>query len=203
MDEKNQLKELCGYITKAKLNRKKFLRTSAFVGGSALFLSGLEKAYAEVKKSLSKGLSPEIEYELAKAQNTLYTVCLQCNTGCGIKVKVLNGLAVKVEGSPLSPWTLTPHLPYKSSVFDITNVDGAICPKGHAGIQTLYDPYRITKVLKRAVLYFLNIFLIKSISSYKNLLLLILISSSIIIGAFNLNIGSIENINSLLTILKG
>ena len=26
----------------------------------------------------------------------------------------------------------------------------AICPKGQAGIQTAYDPYRITKVLKRA-----------------------------------------------------
>ena len=29
-------------------------------------------------------------------------------------------------------------------------IDAAICPKGQAGIQTAYDPYRITKVLKRA-----------------------------------------------------
>ncbi len=150
MEEKNQLKELCDRIAKAKLNRKKFLKASAFLGGSLLFLSDLEKAYAEVKKSFSGANAPEKEYELAKAQNILYTVCLQCNTGCGIKVKLLNGLAVKIDGNPLSPWTLTPHLPYKTSVFDITKVDGTICPKGQAGIQTLYDPYRIVKVLKRA-----------------------------------------------------
>jgi Anaerobic dehydrogenases, typically selenocysteine-containing len=33
---------------------------------------------------------------------------------------------------------------------DVAKVDTAICPRGQAGIQTLYDPYRITKVLKRA-----------------------------------------------------
>mgnify|MGYP001578831198 CR=1 FL=1 len=150
MEEKNQLNDLCGQIAKAKLNRKKFLKASAFLGGSLLFLSNLEKAYAEVKKSFSGPNAPEKEYELAKAKNILYTVCLQCNTGCGIKVKLLNGLAVKIEGSPLSPWTLTPHLPYKTSVFDITKVDGTICPKGQAGIQTLYDPYRVVEVLKTA-----------------------------------------------------
>jgi len=150
MEERNQLNDLCEYITKAKLNRKKFLKASAFLGGSLFFLNNLEKAYAEVKKSFSGANASEKEYELAKAENILYTVCLQCNTGCGIKVKLLNGLAVKIEGNPLSPWTLTPHLPYKTSVFDIPKVDGTICPKGQAGIQTLYDPYRIVKVLKRA-----------------------------------------------------
>ena len=46
MEEKNQLNELCGQIAKAKLNRKKFLKASAFLGGSLFFLSDLEKAYA-------------------------------------------------------------------------------------------------------------------------------------------------------------
>ena len=150
MEKKNQLKELYGLISQAKLNRKKFLKASAFLGGSLFFLSDLEKAYAEVKQSLEGGLIPETEYELARPENILHTVCLQCNTGCGIKVKLLNGLAVKIDGNPLSPWTLTPHLPYKTSVFDTAKVDATICPKGHSGIQTLYDPYRIVKVLKRA-----------------------------------------------------
>jgi anaerobic selenocysteine-containing dehydrogenase len=149
MEEKNKLNELCEHIAKAKLNRKKFLKASAFLGGSLFFLSDLEKAYAEAKKSFSGTLAPEKENELVNAKNILYTVCLQCNTGCGIKVKLLNGLAVKIEGNPLSPWTLTPHLPYKTSVLDITKVNGTICPKGQSGIQTLYDPYRIVKVLKR------------------------------------------------------
>ena len=29
-------------------------------------------------------------------------------------------------------------------------MDGSLCPKGQAGIQALYDPYRLVKVLKRA-----------------------------------------------------
>lgn len=147
MEERNRLNELCEHIAKAKFNRKKFLKASCFLGGSLILLSDLEKAYAAVKKGISNDTD---QYELAKAENILYTVCLQCNTGCGIKTKLLNGLAVKIDGSPLTPWTLTPHLPYKTSVFDITKVDSAICPKGQAGIQTLYDPYRIVKVLKRA-----------------------------------------------------
>lgn len=149
MNERNQFKEICERIAEVKISRKKFLKASAFLGGSSLFLSGLEKAYAQLEKAASGGLTPD-EYELGKAENILYTVCLQCNTGCGIKVKLLNGLAAKIEGNPLSPWTLTPHLPYKTSVFDITKTEGAICPKGQSGIQTLYDPYRIVKVLKRA-----------------------------------------------------
>ena len=43
-----------------------------------------------------------------------------------------------------------PHLPYKTSPLVSAAVDGHICPKGQSGIQTLYDPYRIRRVLKRA-----------------------------------------------------
>jgi anaerobic selenocysteine-containing dehydrogenase len=99
-------------------------------------------------------LTPEEQYELIRAENTLYTACLQCNTGCGIKVKFFrNGdkaIALKIDGNPYSPFCAVPHPEYKSSPFDINTIDGAICPKGHAGIQTAYDPYRVTKVLKRA-----------------------------------------------------
>lgn len=133
-----------------KFSRKKFLKTSAFLGGSLILLSDLEKAYGQVKKNVAEKLTAEQEYELAKPENILYTVCLQCNTGCGIKAKLFNGLLAKIEGNPLSPWTLTPHLPYKTSVFDAAKIDGAICPKGQSGIQTAYDPYRVVKVLKRA-----------------------------------------------------
>ena len=33
---------------------------------------------------------------------------------------------------------------------EAASFDASLCPKGYAGIQTLYDPYRIVKVLKRA-----------------------------------------------------
>ena len=82
-------------------------------------------------------------YPYGKPENTLYTVCLQCNTGCGIKVLLERGVAVKVDGNPLSPWTMAPHLPYQTPAAELAPVYGMICPKGQAGIQTVYDPYRI------------------------------------------------------------
>lgn len=55
-----------------------------------------------------------------------------CLHGCGIKVYVENGVALKIEGDP-------------------TNLDnlGKLCPKGNAGLARLYDPNRLRKPLKR------------------------------------------------------
>ncbi len=135
------------------LNRREFIKYSAFLGGSFL-TSQLTWTQELMRRAEAGQLTPEEEYELIKPENILYSVCLQCNTGCGIKVKLFrkNGqaLALKIDGNPYSPFVSLPHTPYKTSPFEVNNVDMAICPKGQAGIQTVYDPYRITKVLKRA-----------------------------------------------------
>jgi anaerobic selenocysteine-containing dehydrogenase len=135
------------------ISRRDFMKCSAVLGGAAL-ASQVEWATDLMRRAEAGMLSPEEEYELAKAENILHTVCLQCNTGCGIKVKFFrnNGKAValKIDGNPYNPFVAVPHQPYKTSPFELSTVDMAICPKGQAGIQTAYDPYRITKVLKRA-----------------------------------------------------
>ena len=125
------------------LSRKKFLQLSGATG--ALLGAGLMESrdvLADNKK--------EVSYDLNKAKNIINSVCLQCNTGCSIKVKLLDGICVKIDGNPYSPWTMWPHIPYKTSINESAAIDGHICPKGQSGIQTLYDPYRIRKVLKRA-----------------------------------------------------
>jgi tetrathionate reductase subunit A len=96
------------------------------------------------------GKRPDRPYELAEPRNILYSVCLQCNTGCGIKCKLQNGVLTKIDGNPYNPWTLLPHLDYATHPDIAARVDGSICPKGQAGLQTAYDPYRLRKVLKRA-----------------------------------------------------
>lgn len=135
------------------LNRKDFIKCSAVLGG-AILASQMEWATSLVRKAEAGLLTPEEEYELIRAENTLYTVCLQCNTGCGIKVKLFrkNGeaVALKIDGNPFNPFVSLPHLPYTTSPLQANTIDRAICPKGQAGIQTAYDPYRLTKVLKRA-----------------------------------------------------
>ena len=135
------------------LQRRDFLKCSAILGG-AILASQMEWATDLMRRAEADMLTPDEEYELIKAENTLYTVCLQCNTGCGIKVKFFRkgdkAIALKFDGNPYNPFVSVPHLDYKSAPFSVNTMDRAICPKGQAGIQSVYDPYRITKVIKRA-----------------------------------------------------
>ncbi len=129
-----------------KLSRRDFLKITGATGAAAAFLGSLPQAQKAIAQTLN---ASEGQYFEAKPENQLYTVCLQCNTGCGIKVKILNGMAAKIDGNPYSPWTLWPHPAYETPIKEMATVEGALCPKGQAGIQTAYDPYRIVSVLKR------------------------------------------------------
>lgn len=139
--------------TKLK-DRRRVLAGGALLGGAA----GLEAlarplgagAAAGGSDAILIGGRPDGSYDLCKPENILYSACLQCNTGCGIKCKLEDGVLTKIDGNPYNPWTLLPHLKYATHPEQAALVDGSICPKGQAGLQTAYDPYRLRKVLKRA-----------------------------------------------------
>lgn len=133
-----------------KIDRRGFLKCSAFLGGSlAASHYLLRSADAEANPDWAKfGVGDAYTHYLP--ENQIYSVCQQCNTNCGIKVKLVDGLVEKIDGNPYSPWTMTPHIPYKTPISEAATIEGSLCPKGQAGIQALYDPYRIVKVLKRA-----------------------------------------------------
>ena len=132
-------------------SRRDFLKTAALLGGSAAAAGQVPALLTRLGAAEAGGyLTPREDYPLAKPENILYSVCQQCNTQCGIKVKIENGVIAKIDGNPYSPWNMVPHLPYKTPVTQTAAVDGLLCPKGQAAIQTAYDPYRIVKVLKRA-----------------------------------------------------
>ena len=78
-------------------------------------------------------------YTLHLPENQIYSVCQQCNTNCGMKVKIMNGMVAKIDGNPYSPWTMTPHIPYETPIAEAATIDGSLCPKGQAGIP---DPLR-------------------------------------------------------------
>ena len=129
-----------------KVSRRYFLTAcSALAGGVALSAWGCQSSE---QKGLD-GTKPG-PYPMADAENIIHSTCLQCNTQCTLKVKVQDGLVTKIDGNPYSPITLFPHLPYETPPKEAVAVDGAICPKGQGGVQTLYDPYRVRRVLKRA-----------------------------------------------------
>lgn len=126
------------------LSRRDFLKMSAATGGAAAVLGGMAGFSRLLAQTEGANTIP-----LHDPTNQIYTVCLQCNTGCGIKVKLLDGVATKIDGNPYNPWTLWPHLPYETPASEMGGVEGAICPKGQSGLQSAYDPYRIMSVLKR------------------------------------------------------
>ena len=59
-------------------------------------------------------------------------VCLQCPSGCGLRIRSVNRWPVKLEG-----------------IKDYPINQGRLCPKGQSGLQVLYDPDRIRYPLKR------------------------------------------------------
>ena len=59
-------------------------------------------------------------------------ICLQCPSGCGLRIRSVNKWPVKLEG-----------------IKDYPINKGRLCPKGQSGLQVLYDPDRIRHPLKR------------------------------------------------------
>jgi anaerobic selenocysteine-containing dehydrogenase len=69
---------------------------------------------------------PGIDYWKASA-------CAMCPAGCGILVRTREHMANKIEGNPLHPVN-----------------QGALCARGQAGLQVLYNPDRIKGPMRRA-----------------------------------------------------
>src|SRR5512137_3108616 len=111
-------------MSKTDMSRRDFIKTSAIVGCGALVASQMDFASGLIARVEAGEITQAEAYQLMQAENTLYSVCLNCNTGCGIKVKILDGVAVKIDGSPYNPFTLTPHLPMTESMERAAKVDG-------------------------------------------------------------------------------
>ena len=83
------------------LSRRQFIKLGAIAGGSAAFLGSLP-GFAKLASAQESTTEGSNAYQLVDPANQIYTVCLQCNTGCGIKVKLLDGVVAKIEGNPFS-----------------------------------------------------------------------------------------------------
>ncbi|MFZ3169068.1 MAG: molybdopterin-dependent oxidoreductase [Candidatus Methanoperedens sp.] len=105
-----------------KMKRRSFLKIAGVAGAATLGLGFGEP----VIKALAQGT------DAVRDEKWVSSVCIQCPAGCGTKVRVVNGKAVKIEGNPDHPYS-----------------NGKLCPKGYAGLQLLYDPDRVQTPLKR------------------------------------------------------
>ena len=84
-----------------QVSRRDFVKLGALTGGSVAFL-GATAGFPALVKAQTTTTDARAAYPLTDPANQIYTVCLQCNTGCGIKVKLLDGVAAKIDGNPFS-----------------------------------------------------------------------------------------------------
>jgi tetrathionate reductase subunit A len=135
-----------------ELSRRTFLKSTALLGGAMAMSGALARAAESAEGRPPWVLDADVgdAYTHYLPENQIHSACQQCNTQCGTKVKIVDGMVAKIDGNPYSPWTLTPHIAYDTPLAEAATVDGSLCPKGQAGIQALYDPYRLVKVVKRA-----------------------------------------------------
>lgn len=85
--------------------------------------------------TLSGCASPEMPEPTAwpaREEEWVSTLCRKCMGGCGVRVRLVDGRPVKIEGNPFHPVNA-----------------GTLCPKGHAQLQQLYSPDRLRQPLKR------------------------------------------------------
>ncbi len=108
------------------MNRRTFLKLSALTGAAV----GLNQITPPCS-ALSAPRSPRRPQGVIE-EKWVHTSCLCCSGRCAIKVRVVNGRAVKITGNPFSLLS-----------------DGKVCPRSHIGLQILYDPERIGSPLKR------------------------------------------------------
>jgi molybdopterin-containing oxidoreductase family iron-sulfur binding subunit len=104
-----------------EINRREFLQMLGIAtGGLALSSCGIDPRWSvpdELVKLAQRG--PGIE-------TWRNTICGQCTGGCGVKVRLIDGIPVKIEGNPMSPLNR-----------------GGMCPQGMAGLDVLYSPDRL------------------------------------------------------------
>ncbi len=140
------------------VNRRTFVKVSGTLASVAVASrvfnpsTSSEAAAAGVPILTGESLPDEIE----SAEDIIYSVCQMCHSRCGIRAKVKEGILVKLDGNPYHPNNRDvdennnpDRISYETPPDQAFTELGRLCLKGQAGVQTLYDPFRIQHPLKR------------------------------------------------------
>src|SRR5512132_746687 len=107
------------------LTRRDFLLFGggAVAGGTLGEIGRRAMARADERAAASHGGAPE---------RWASSVCRACPGACGLRVRLVNDVPVKLEGNPLCPISR-----------------GRLCAKGQAAIESYFDPDRLTGPARR------------------------------------------------------
>ncbi|RMF95923.1 MAG: molybdopterin oxidoreductase, partial [Candidatus Schekmanbacteria bacterium] len=151
LEKKKEEKKGLKSFLNPSLDRRKFLKVSGVLGSAAVAAPALLKSKKTSAASYSENTPDALETD---SDVTLkHSVCLMCHSACGTRGRVKDGVLLKIDGNPYHPNNLEPdeRLSYSTDPTSETakKTNGRLCPKGQAGVQTIYDPYRIKNPLKK------------------------------------------------------
>lgn len=105
------------------ITRRNFLQMLGITGVAA---GGISRVWAIPDKWVEK-----LQYG-PRSETWKMSTCGQCPAGCGIRVRLIDEIPVRIFGNPIAP---------------VNN--GFICPMGEAGLELLYHPDRIHQPMRR------------------------------------------------------
>ena len=137
-------------VTGKPFSRRSFLKWSSALAGAAvasgLLWDGKLGLFREANAQ-ERGL---------KDSEWIYSNCNMCGGQSGIKVHVVNGRAVKIEGMANPNNVANISANYEKAVAELAAVYGGdrdaagrLCSKGNSGLRTLYDPDRLKSPMVR------------------------------------------------------
>lgn len=109
-----------------RFSRRDFL----FIGGATIAGITLGEAGRRV---LARGDDRLSSSRLPGVEQWACSVCRECPAGCGVRVRLVDGAPVKLEGNPACPISR-----------------GRLCAKGQAAIEGYFDPDRLVGPARRA-----------------------------------------------------
>ena len=125
-----------------EMDRRRFLQISAVLAAAA---GAGELFRPTAAHALITGqLSPD-PTEVDAGVQVIMSVCQQCHSRCGIMARVKDGVLLKIDGNPYHPnnFDSDERIPFSTPVEAAKRKPGRLCLKGQAGVQVVYDPYRI------------------------------------------------------------
>ncbi len=142
------------------MDRRQFIQTTstlaAAAGAAGVFLKTRPASAAGVPAVDRTGVPDKLETDTTNV-DVKYTVCLNCHSGCGLKVRVSKGsnpTVLKIDGNPFHPNCIDDdegriEMGSTGDLAAALKKSGTTCPKGQASLEILYNPYRILTPLKR------------------------------------------------------
>jgi len=118
-----------------KIGRRDFLRLAAVLGAAGASAAWLQPLPTAI------GQAPTVSQD-----EWIPTCCNMCGGTTGVLAHVVDGRVVKIEPNSHNPVGVSN---ISTDYTTLKSTGARMCPKGNAGIMTLYDPDRVKKPLKR------------------------------------------------------